>query len=71
MWMYLIPTDTYNGQMSLSLCFKGDSHPEKLDKERIKRFGNENKTLKYYNFKSHLAAFALPNYILDYLGARN
>jgi len=51
-WVYLIPTDTYDGQMSLGLCFKGESHPEKLDKERIKGFEKENK-LKYYNYKIH------------------
>lgn len=37
-WIYLIPTDTYNGQTSLGLCFKGESHPEKLNKDRIKQF---------------------------------
>lgn len=52
-WVYLIPTDTYNGQTSLGLCFKGDSHPEKLDKARIKAFTQANPTLKYYNFKIH------------------
>jgi len=37
-WVYLIPTESYGGQTSLGLCFKGDSHPEKLDKDRIKAF---------------------------------
>ena len=67
-WVYLIPTDTYNGQTSLGLCFKGDSHPEKLDKDKIKEFVGKNLGLKYYNYKIHQAAFWLPNYIKDYLG---
>ena len=37
-YVYLIPTDTYNGQTSLGICFKGDSHPKKIDKERIRAF---------------------------------
>lgn len=37
-WVYLIPTDTYNGQTSLGLCFKGDAHPDNLDKAKVKAF---------------------------------
>jgi len=66
-WIYLIPTDTYNGQTSLGLCFKGDSHPEKLNKDRIKAFEKANQ-FKYYNYKVHQAAFCLPNYLKDYMG---
>ena len=67
--MYLIPTDTYNGQTSLGLCFKGDSHPAKLDKERIKSFvKGTTKPLKYYNYKVHQAAFCLPNYLKETMG---
>ena len=67
-WVYLIPTDSYNGQTSLGLCFKGDSHPEKLDRSRIKEFTKKNPTLKYYNFKVHQASTCLPNYLRGYLG---
>jgi spermidine synthase len=34
-WIYLIPTDSYHGQTSFSLSFKGDSHPLKINKERV------------------------------------
>jgi len=58
----LIPTDTYNGQTSLALCFKGDSHPKKVDKERIQTFSMGQK-LKYYNYGIHHASMCLPNYL--------
>ena len=67
-WVYLIPTDTYNGQTSLGLCFKGESHPDKLNKDRIKAFEKAN-NFKYYNYKVHRAAFCLPNYLKEYIGA--
>lgn len=37
-YIYLIPTDTYNGQTALTLSFKEDVHPEDIDKDRVKRF---------------------------------
>jgi spermidine synthase len=67
MYIYLIPTDTYNGQTSLSLCFKGESHPTKIDKERVSKFEKEQE-LKYYSHKIHHAAFVLPNYLKETLG---
>ena len=65
-WIYLIPTDTYNGQTSFGCCFKDDVHPTKLDKQRVKDFEKLNK-LKYYNYKVHKAAFCLPNFLKDTL----
>jgi hypothetical protein len=37
-FIYLIPTDAYSGQTSLSLCFKEGVHPEKIEKRRVKEF---------------------------------
>ena len=68
-WVYLIPTDSYSGQTSLGLCFKGDAHPNKVPKEKIKKFCEENPDLKYYNYKIHLGALSLPNYLKGYLKA--
>ena len=65
-YIYLIPTDTYNGQTSLGLGFKGDSHPKKVDKERAKKFAAAHK-LKYYNHGIHQAALCLPNYLKETL----
>ena len=65
-YIYLIPTDTYNGQTSLGLGFKGDSHPKKVDKERAKKFATAHK-LKYYNHGIHQAALCLPNYLKETL----
>jgi len=66
-WIYLIPTDTYNGQTSFGLCFKGDSHPKNLDKTKVEAFCAENPKLKFYNYKIHRASMCLPNYLKDYL----
>jgi spermidine synthase len=52
--------------MSLSVAFKGDAHPKKVDKTRIDTFEKE-KDLRYYNFDIHHAAFTLPNYLKDAL----
>ena len=65
-YVYLLPTDSYNGQTSFSLCFKEGVHPEQIDKARVKDFGAKNK-LKYYNHGIHLSSFCLPNYIKDML----
>lgn len=46
--------------MSLSLCFKGESHPLKIDEARVRAFAKD-KQLKYYNYKIHNAAFCLPD----------
>lgn len=46
--------------------FKGDSHPTKIDKTRVKNFNKENK-LKYYNYGMHLGSFRLPTYVRDML----
>jgi spermidine synthase len=67
-WVYLIPTDTYNGQTSLGLCFKGDAHPKSLDKTKVKEFTAKNPTLKYYNYKIHQASQCLPQYLKSYMG---
>ena len=67
-WLYLIPTDSYNGQTSLGLCFKGESHPDRLDKEKVKAFMADNGSLRYYNYKVHKASMCLPQYIKDYIG---
>ena len=65
-YIYLIPTESYNGQTSLGLCFKGNSHPSKVNKERISAFVKQH-DLKYYNHKVHHAAFALPNYVKKFI----
>jgi spermidine synthase len=62
--IYLIPTESYSGQTSFSLCWKGESNPKDMDKARIKAFTEANK-LKYYNAGMHRSSFALPNYIDD------
>jgi len=59
--------DSYLGTVSFGLGFKGDSHPEKIDKTRIKAFCKEKK-LKYYSHGIHLNAFCLPNYLKEILG---
>jgi len=61
-WIYLIPTDTYDGQTSFGCCFKNEVHPLKINKDRVKAFGKANK-LKYYNYKIHQSAFCLPNFL--------
>lgn len=63
-YIYLIPTDTYNGQTSLTLSFKEGVNPKRIDKERVKAFSKDNK-LRYYNYNVHLAAFCLPNYLKE------
>jgi spermidine synthase len=63
-YIYLIPTDTYNGQTSLTLSFKEGVNPKRVDKERVKAFGKSNK-LRYYNYNVHNAAFCLPNYLKE------
>merc|ERR1719310_2454885 len=45
-YLYLISTESYLGAMTLGLGFKGESHPEKINKERCKKFQKEN-NLKY------------------------
>ena len=66
-WVYLIPTDTYNGQTSLGLCFKGDAHPDNVSKDRIKAFTSKNE-MKYYNYKIHKASTVLPQYLKNFMG---
>jgi spermidine synthase len=63
-FLYLIPTDTQNGQNSLACCFKEGVHPEQGQRERIERFRKEKK-LKYYNYGIHMGAFELPNYFRE------
>lgn len=62
--VYLVPTDTYDGQTSFNLMFKEGVHPKRLDKQRIREFTSKFK-LKYYNYNIHLAAFCLPNYLQE------
>ena len=69
-YVCLVPTESYNGCTSFGLCFKGDSHPSKIDKARIDEFETKN-NLKYYNYKIHHASISLPNYLKDTLGIRN
>jgi spermidine synthase len=52
MHVYFGPTDSYNGQTSFCLGFKGDSHPKKIDKPRVKAF-EKIANLKYYNYGMH------------------
>jgi len=64
-YLYLIPTDTQNGQNSLACCFKDGVHPEDSpNRERCERFRKE-KNLKYYNYGIHMGAFELPNYFRE------
>jgi len=60
------PTDSYNGQTSFCLGFKGDSYPTKVDKPRIKAFMKD-ANLKYYSYGMHLASLCLPNYVRSIL----
>jgi len=70
-WIYLGPTDAYNGQTAFCLGFKGVAHPNKIDKERVKKFvadqNEKPRKLRYYNYKMHFATCTLPNYIRDIL----
>lgn len=66
MWVFFGPTDSYNGNTSFCLGFKGDSHPKKIDKERVKAFTKAAKC-RYYNHGMHFATFTLPNYVRDIL----
>jgi len=68
-YIYLIPTDTYNGQTSLALCFKGESHPKKVNKERIDAF-EKDQNLQYYNYGMHQGSLCLPNYLKKTIGIR-
>jgi spermidine synthase len=67
LYVYFAPTDSYSGLTSFCLGFKGNCHPKKVDKERIKAFGKSTK-LKYYNHGMHLASLTLPNFIRQVLG---
>jgi len=66
MYVYFGPTDAYNGSTSFCLGFKGDIHPKKVDKLRVKEF-EKTANLKYYNYGMHLASLCLPNYVRDIL----
>jgi len=66
MFVFFGPTDSYNGQTSFCLGFKGDSHPKKVDKPRVKEF-EKIANLKYYNYGMHHASLCLPNYVRDIL----
>ena len=65
--MYNISVDSYLGTMTLGLGFKGDTHPEKIDKARVKAFCKEKK-MKYYSHGIHLGAFCLPTYLKEMVG---
>jgi len=65
-WIYLIPMDTYGGQMSFGCMFKENVHPLDINKERVKAFEKAH-NLNYYNFKVHNSAFSLPNYVQEAL----
>ena len=66
--LYLMfgPTDSYNGSTSFCLGFKGESHPKKVDKARVKEFMKD-ANLKYYSYGMHLASFTLPQYVRSIL----
>jgi len=66
MFVFFGPTDSYNGQTSFCLGFKGDSHPKKVDKARVKEF-EKTANLHYYNYGMHNACLCLPNYVRDIL----
>lgn len=66
LWVFFGPTDSYEGCTSFCLGFKGDTHPKKIDKERVKSFTKEAK-LKYYSYGMHKASLTLPNYVRDFL----
>ena len=65
-WVYFAPTDFYGGCTSFSLCFKGDTHPRKIDKQRVKDF-QKNVELKYYNHGIHHSSLTLPPYVKQML----
>jgi spermidine synthase len=66
LYVYFAPTDSYSGCTSFCLGFKGDSHPTKIDKPRIKEFIKEAK-LRYYNYGMHKGSFRLPGYVREML----
>ena len=66
-YVCLIHTDSYNGCTSLGLCFKGESHPKKIDRERIRAFSKLHK-LKCYNYGIHMGSLCLPNFLRETLG---
>lgn len=63
-YLYLISVDSYLGTMTLGCSFKGESHPEKIDKARCKAFSKDNK-LKYYTPGIHIGSFCLPRYLKE------
>jgi spermidine synthase len=64
--VYFAPTDFYGGLTSFSLCFKGDVHPKRIDKARVKEFTKQNK-LGYYSHSMHHSVLTLPGYLKDIL----
>lgn len=67
---YLVYIPTYpTGMWSFSFSSKGDTHPwYHLDDEQAWQFTRKHE-LQYYNPEVHRAAFALPNFVRQMIGA--
>ena len=66
-YLYLLSLDSFRGTVTFGLTFKGDSHPEKLDKARCNDFAKA-KGLMYYSHGIHMSAFNLPPYLKKMIG---
>lgn len=69
-WTYTAAIPTYpGGYWCFALCSKGPIPLEGPGPERFGGLDSEGASLRYYNPAIHRAAFALPNYVRDLVGA--
>lgn len=59
--LFNVPTFP-SGIWSFQIIMKSDSDPREVDPAKIKYFVSQNKT-RYYNYATHMAAFAMPEYV--------
>lgn len=66
-YLYLLSLDSFRGTVTFGCAFKGDSHPEKIDKKRCNDFAKA-KGLKYYSHGIHMGSFCMPPYLKKMIG---
>ncbi|PLX15908.1 MAG: spermidine synthase [Salinivirgaceae bacterium] len=59
--LFNVPTFP-SGIWSFQIIMKSDADPRKVDPAKVKLFVGQNKT-RYYNYATHMAAFAMPEYV--------
>jgi spermidine synthase len=59
--LFNVPTFP-SGIWSFQIIMKSDSDPREVDPQKVKYFVSQNKT-RYYNYATHMAAFAMPEYV--------